>query len=121
MDPKEKLVIQKLLNIAEKQQKVIRKLAQEQDQNIDYLRRAVQVAGVNANPPVSLTAFVVHKSGGYSVTVDGFPAINRNDPRSVEKDKNLKMSFKGAFDNQLKAQNRTDLLNSLVLIYNNKT
>lgn len=122
MTPKEKLLAQKLLKIAQNQQAVLEKLAQQvQNSSVEYLRNVAQVAGVNANPPVSLNATVMPKDGGgYTITLDGFPPVKQNDPKDVQRDNSLKMSVKKNFDNQLQAQGRGDLLNSIALIYNNK-
>jgi hypothetical protein len=122
MTPKEKLLAQKLLKIATNQQKIIQRLAQQTDPNIEYLRNVVQVAGANANPPVALSAFIASKgqTGGYTVTVDGFPPVNDNNPKDVQRDNASKMSFKKNFDNQLQAQNKANLMDSLAIIYKNK-
>ena len=117
---KETLIIQKLLKIADNQQKILQRLAQAQDTNVDYLHRAVQTAGVNMSQPLSLTAFVTPKDGGYTVTVDGFPAVSEGDPKDVQRDNAVKTSFKKNFDNQLQAQQKGELLNSLALVYKNK-
>src|ERR1700722_15866235 len=109
---KDTLIIQKLIKIAENQQKILERLAQTQDPNVEYLRRAVQVAGINLTPkPLALSAFVSPKQGGgYTVMVDGFPPVQENVPQDVERDNNAKMSFKKNFDNQLQSQQKGDLL-----------
>lgn len=117
---KQTLIIQKLLKLADKQQKILERLAQAQDTNVDYLRRAVQTAGVNLSQPLSLTAFVAPKDGGYTVTIDGFPPVNEGDPKDVQRDNAVKVAFKKNFDNQLQAQQKGELLNSLALVYKNK-
>jgi hypothetical protein len=140
MDTKQKLILEKLVKLAQSQQKVLNKLAQianvQQDvrteqsaqadvpKTIEYLKGAVQLAGVNTSPPISgLTAKVTATpghDGGFTIIVDGFPPVKLNDPKDVQRDNALKMAFKKTFDAQLSAQGKAALLNNLAIMYNNK-
>jgi len=79
MNSKEKLIIQKLLAIAEKQQKVLTKLAQageDVEANKAYLKQAWQTAGLNTGISEMWTPTVEFTPGGPSstdpgVTLDG--------------------------------------------------
>ena len=119
---KEDLIIQKLLKIAENQQKILQKLAQQANpaqQDVTLLDHTVNTAGTILSMP--LTATTIPKSGGgYTVTVEGFPPVRENNPKDIERDNKLKTNFKAVFDTQLKNQQRGDLLNSLALVYKNK-
>ncbi len=89
MNNKEKLILSKLVKIAANQQKILERLAQEQDPNINYLRTAAQVTAVNtnftatsvdvkANPgsTVGSSQSPIKIEGGYTVTVGGAPPQN---------------------------------------------
>lgn len=90
MNDKDKLILGKLLKIASNQQKIITRLAQQQqDPNIQYLKQAAQVTAINsgfnatsvtvtANPGSSGAgeASTIQVQGGYTVTVGGAPPQN---------------------------------------------
>lgn len=70
MSNKETLLIKKLFKIALNQQKILEKLAQQQDANIEYLKRAAEVAASNSG----LTGgsfYIAAKPGGTVTTPSG--------------------------------------------------
>jgi hypothetical protein len=79
---KEKLIIAKLLKIAQNQQKLITRLAQAQDTNVEYLRRVAVIAGTNIGATVTESTVVPMQSSttdnvsiptGYVLSVLGVP------------------------------------------------
>jgi len=103
-----KAILQKLLDIASKQQKVLTKLAQAaQDPNIEYLRQGAQVAAANSGfnaTEVNVTPLaassgtgfsdnLVNIDPGYIVTVAGSPPDNK-----------LRQKFIDTFKNQCRVQ-----------------
>lgn len=65
-----KVILQKLFDIASKQQKVLTKLAQAaQDPIVDYLKQAAQVAASNSG--FTATEVIVDSSPGTSGTLPG--------------------------------------------------
>lgn len=83
MSDKEELIISKLVKIASNQQKILQKLAQQQDPNIAYLKSAAQItapnSGFNASSvevmpkPGSGSDPSVQVAGGYTIRVGGAP------------------------------------------------
>jgi hypothetical protein len=108
MNDSEKLIITKLFKIAEKQQKIIHKLAQMQsptDMTKAYLKRTVDVAATNAGIKVPVGATVsftpgiqtednVKLDGTYTVMVTGMNASNEA----------TKQTFLKVFKDQVHAQ-----------------
>lgn len=117
-----KKVIAKLIKIAQNQQKIIEKLAQQSDPNIDYLRSAVQVAVVNTGFKAR-TFYVTTKGGGavppgnkmtsspvgYIVSMEGSPENN-----------NLRQRFVDVLKKQIATQkpDQPELVDNLSVLFN---
>ena len=72
----EKLILDKLIKIANNQQKILAKLAQAVDPNLDYLKRAAQVAALNSGFSVT-NVEVSGTSAKYNIIVSGAPKDNK--------------------------------------------
>lgn len=117
MNPKEKLIISKLLTLAEKQQKILTKMAQvvqdDSQANISYLKNAWTTAAVNTGfeghtPEVTYTPGSAGSSPGVTLaekyTLKG--AVPNN--------------FREKFDRQFKAQvagQKPDLADKISIFY----
>jgi hypothetical protein len=103
MNDKEKVIIGKLLKIASNQQKIITRLAQQQqDPNIQYLKQAAQVTAANSGfnaTSVTVTssagstdpgqASTIQVQGGYTVTVGGAPQQNELREKFIRQLRNM--------------------------------
>lgn len=111
-----KKVIEKLISIAEKQQKIIQKLAQAQDPNIAYLKQVGEAAAINTGAGVPISVQVtantpqanpdpgITTTPGYTMRVSGFTTDD------------MKTKFKTNLDNTLKLQ-KPELLDNLSVFY----
>ena len=104
MSDKETQVIQKLIKIMSNQQKILNKLAQQQqDPLIEYLRSAAQVAGANSQPPMSVLADVTVNAGFQHDNVSA-PSTYTASVKGVPEDNKAKQSFMDTFKRQIKTQ-----------------
>lgn len=88
----EKEILSKLLKIATNQQKIIQRLAQQQDPNVTYLRSAANITAMNsgfnpteitvtANPGGAGSDPSVQLGSGYTVKISGAP--NKSEVRDL--------------------------------------
>lgn len=118
MSTKDQAVIQKLVKIASRQQRILARLAQANEAEA-YLRRAAQVAASNSGFTASNVSATYHGGssgavgegtsmvnveGGWTVTVDGSP-----------KDNKVRQQFINTFKTQVQAQ-KPDLAKNLSVI-----
>lgn len=100
----QKLIIAKLLKIAENQQKVIQKLAQSlQDPNVAYLQRAWQTATVNSGVPQSATPEVTVNPGSFQGNIQVGETYTVN-ATGVPQSNVLRQKLIDTFKTQVKAQ-----------------
>lgn len=96
MSTKNQAIIERLVKIASKQQKILERLAQQQDPNIAYLQQAASVAAANSN--INLTVprdvQVTGSAAQYRVSVI-VPAGTSNEEMDL---------FKRQYLNQIKVQ-----------------
>jgi hypothetical protein len=64
MDSQDKLIIKKLLKIAQNQQKILGKLAQAVDPNVEYLKQVANQVGANLG--LAITTVEVYRNAGHS-------------------------------------------------------
>jgi hypothetical protein len=115
MSDKETQVIQKLIKIMSNQQKILTKLAQQQDPHIQYLREAAQVAGANSQPPMSVIADVTVNPGFQHDNVSA-PETYTTKVSGVPEDNKAKQSFMDTFKRQIKSQ-KPDLDGRVSIIF----
>lgn len=108
MHPKEKIIIQKLLKIANNQQKILQKLAQQQDINVEYLRRAAQESASNTG--FAPTFVDVTKTQGSQSPAPGSNSMITVEPVYVvtihgsPKENNMRQKYVNTFKAQVRTQ-----------------
>jgi hypothetical protein len=121
MDSKEKIIISKLVKLAEKQQKILTRLAQAtQEEDVEgtkaYLKGAWETAALNAGiTPVRSPDSIEYIAGG---PVAGKPHVSTGSTYTITgvipEDKRLE--FKNTFERQLAAQ-KQELVDRVGMIF----
>lgn len=120
MDSKEKTIISKLVSLASKQQKILAKLAQAAQEDVEgtkaYLKGAWETAALNSSiSPVTSPQSIEYVPGG---AVAGKPHVSTGSTYTITgaipEDKRLQ--FKNTFERQLAAQ-KPDLVDRVGMIF----